>query len=45
MPEYIEEANYIIDSLIKGYHINLTRSEVEKYCFQVSTIINNKWVN
>lgn len=44
-PEYIEEANYIMDSLIKGYHINMTRAEVETYCFQICTVINNKRVN
>lgn len=42
-PDYIEEANYTIDSLLHGYHVNMTSSEIETYCFQISTIINKKW--
>ena len=42
-PDYVEEANYIIDSLLHGYHVNMTFSEIETYCFQISSIMNGKW--
>ena len=44
-PKYIDEANYIIDSLINEYHLNMTEEEIELYCFQISAIINNNWRN
>lgn len=42
-PDYVEEANYTIDSLLHGYHVNMTVSEIETYCFQISSIMNGKW--
>lgn len=41
---YIEEVKYIMDSLLKGYRVNMSTSEIETYCFQICTIINNEWV-
>lgn len=43
-PDYVEEENYVIDSLLHGYHVNMTSSEIEKYCFEISSILNKKWV-
>lgn len=33
--DYYEEINYLFDSLINGYHINMTIEEVETYCYQL----------
>ena len=37
--EYYEEVNYLFDSLIKGYHINMTPEEVETYCYRLCNYV------
>lgn len=44
-PEYIEEANYIVDALLNGYHINMSKDDIEQYSYQLCTIVNKKWGN
>ncbi|MBQ8804393.1 MAG: hypothetical protein IJZ53_12215 [Tyzzerella sp.] len=41
-PDYIEEANYIVDALLKGYHINMSNNDIKQYCYQLCTIVNEK---
>lgn len=33
--DYFEEVNYLFDSLTNGYHINMTKEEVDTYCYQL----------
>ena len=33
--DYYEEVNYLFDSLVNGYHINMTAEEVDTYCYQL----------
>ena len=33
--EYIEDANYLFDSLINEYHVNMTPDEIVQYCYQL----------
>jgi hypothetical protein len=33
--DYFEEVNYLFDSLINGYHINMTAEEVDTFCYQL----------
>jgi hypothetical protein len=33
--DYLEEVNYLFDSLTNGYHINMTVEEVDTYCYQL----------
>lgn len=33
--EFVENANYLFDSLISGYHVNMTPDEIEKTCYQL----------
>ncbi len=42
-PGYVEEANYIVDALLKGYHINMSNNDIKQYCYQLCTIVNKKW--
>ena len=35
---YSEKENYIIDSLMKGYRIEMCLSDIEKYCWAISNI-------
>ena len=44
-PDYVEEVNYIIDALLKGYHINMSETEIKQYCYQICTLVNEKWEN
>lgn len=32
---YYEEINYLFDSIMNGYHINMTLEEVETYCYRL----------
>lgn len=32
---YYEEVNYLFDSLVNGYHINMAAEEVDTYCYQL----------
>jgi len=33
--DYYEEINYLFDSIMNGYHINMTLEEVETYCYRL----------
>ena len=33
--DYYEEINYLFDSIMNGYHINMTMEEVETYCYRL----------
>lgn len=39
---YYEDVNYLFDSLINGYHINMTTDEVYKYCYQLCSYVVDK---
>ena len=41
--DYQVSKKYLIDSLIKGYHINFTDNEIEKYLFQISNLVDERW--
>lgn len=38
--DYYEEVNYLFDSLVNGYHINMSTEEVETYCYQLWIKVN-----
>lgn len=40
--DYTKEINYIIDSLLNGYHINLSDDEIELYCLRISLSVCSK---
>lgn len=37
--DYYEEINYLFDSLVNGYHINMSTEEVETYCYQLCNYV------
>ena len=37
--DYYEEVNYLFDSLVNGYHINMSTEEVETYCYQLCNYV------
>ena len=37
--DYYEEINYLFDSLVNGYHINMSTEEVEMYCYQLCNYV------
>ena len=37
--DYYEEINYLFDSIMNGYHINMTLEEVETYCYQLCNYV------
>lgn len=41
--DYYESIKYLIDSLIKGYHINFTDQEIDSYLIQISKLIDERW--
>ena len=41
--DYYKSIKYLIDSLIKGYHINFSEDEITKYCIQISDLIDERW--
>lgn len=41
--DYYESIKYLIDSLIKGYHINFTDEEILTYFIQISKLVDEGW--
>ena len=41
--DYYESIKYLIDSLIKGYHINFTNEEILTYFIQISKLVDEGW--
>lgn len=41
--DYYERIKYLIDSLVKGYHINFTDEEVTLYFYQISQLVDERW--
>lgn len=41
--DYYESIKYLIDSLIKGYHINFTYEEILTYFIQISKLVDEGW--
>lgn len=41
--DYYESIKYLIDSLIKGYHINFTYEEILTYFIQISKLVGEGW--
>ena len=40
--EYFDDTNYLFDSLVNGYHINMTDGEVDTYCQQLCDLVIKK---
>lgn len=40
--DYFEDVNYLFDSLINGYHVNMTAEEVDTYCYQLCGYVLKK---
>ena len=41
--DYYENIKYLIDSLIKGYHINFTNEEITSYFHEISKLVDERW--
>ena len=41
--DYYEDKKYLIDSLVKGYHINFSDEEISSYFYQISKLIDERW--
>ena len=41
--DYYENIKYLIDSLIKGYHINFTNEEITSYFYEISKLVDERW--
>lgn len=41
--DYDESIKYLIDSLIKGYHINFTEKEIDIYLIQICKLVDERW--
>lgn len=41
--DYSEDANYLFDSLINEYHINMTEDDVEKHCYYICNLVIEKY--
>lgn len=39
---YYENFNYLMDSLLRGYHINMSKNEIERYGYQICGLMINK---
>ena len=40
--DFYEEINYLFDSLLSGYHINMSKDEVDTYCYQFCDYVLKK---
>ena len=41
--DYYESIKYLIDSLVKGYHINFTSQEITSYFYNISQLVDERW--
>lgn len=41
--DYYKSVKYLIDSLIKGYHINFAEDEILDYCMEISKQVDKMW--
>ena len=41
--DYYKNIKYLIDSLIKGYHITFTDKEITSYFYQISKLVDERW--
>lgn len=41
--DYYENIKYLLDSLIKGYHINFTNEEITSYFYEISKLVDERW--
>ena len=41
--DYYTSKKYLIDSLVKGYHIKFTSEEITSYFWQISSLIDERW--
>lgn len=41
-PQYIENMNYLLDSLLNKYRVNMSREEIEILCYQLCNSVNGK---
>lgn len=41
--DYSKDIKYLIDSLVKGYHINFTDEEITTYFYQICKLVYERW--
>ena len=41
--DYKKSFKYLIYSLKQGYHLNITKLEIQNYCIQISRLVNEGW--
>ena len=41
--DYTETIKYLIDSLVKGYHINFTEDDIASYFYKISKLVDERW--
>ena len=41
--DYREAIKYLIDSLVKGYHINFSEDDIESYFYKISAVVDERW--
>ncbi len=41
--DYTESIKYLINSLVRGYHINFTDDEIKLYFYKISALVDERW--
>ncbi len=41
--DYDKPIKYLIDSLLKGYHINFTEKDIASYFFKICSLVDERW--